>query len=207
MSSKLYLQSPRRLSAGPLGQRHHFHAKLVEQMIRVSIRFILSCFFIVSLLLCPLDIAAQDNNVQDWRRFLENLSGSWDLTATMGSQNLYQRCEGEWILQRNFFRMSCKAIPPDTSGYQALYLIGYQSEEDHYVFHLFDVFGGDYSETLGIGRLENDRIPFQFNYPQGLFQNIFVWNKEEQSWEMILRQRNEEGSWELFSQKVLTKVN
>lgn len=174
---------------------------------RLSIQFILLCSFTGTLLLCPVGIAAQQDHSQDWRSFLENLSGSWDLTATMGSKDLHQRCEGEWVLQRNFFRMSCEAIPPDTSGYQALYLIGYQSEKEHYVFHLFDTYGGDYSETLGIGRLENDRIPFEFNYPQGPFQNTFVWNEEEQSWKMILRQRNEEGSWELFSEKVLKRAN
>lgn len=160
-----------------------------------------------ALLISPANATAQDSHNTEWRSFLNNLTGSWDLTATMGSQNLHQRCEGEWVLQHNFFQMKCEAIPPDTSDYQAIYIIGYQSEEQHYVFHLFDVYGGDYSETLGIGTLENDRITFEFNYPQGLFQNIFVWNEEMQNWKMVLRQQNEDGSWELFSEKVLTKIN
>lgn len=168
---------------------------------------IVSGILLAALLISPANATAQDSRSTEWRSFLNRLTGSWDLTATMGSQNLHQQCEGEWILQRNFFRMQCEAVEPDTSGYQALYLIGYQSEEQHYVFHLFDVYGGDYSETLGIGTLTNDRIPFEFNYPGGLFQNTFVWNKEEQNWEMILRQQNEDGSWELFSKKVLTKIN
>lgn len=180
--------------------------KFIVYMARLFTNFILPCFILGLLFLLPYETVAQNNNSSNWREFLDHLPGSWDLTATMGSQIIHQRCEGDWVLQRNFFRMKCEAIPPDTSGYQALYLIGYQSKKKHYVFHLFDVYGGNYSKTLGIGVLKNDRIAFNFNYPQGPFQNTFVWNKEEQKWKMILRQKNEDGSWELFSEKVLTKM-
>ena len=124
----------------------------------------------------------------------------------MGSQNLHQHCGGKWVLQQQFLRLQCEAVAPDTSGYESIYFITYNSEKKHYVFHLFDVYGGDYSETLGFGTHEENKLTFQFDYPDGLFQNIFVWNEEDESWKMILRQQTENNTWKLFAEKKLTRI-
>jgi len=151
------------------------------------------------------DDTARPGRQADWRAFLQPLTGAWELTGTMGTVELHQRCEGGWILQKNFFRMECRAVSPDRSGYRAVYIIGYHTEKEQYLFHLFDTFGGDYAETIGRGVLNNNRIVFEFDYPQGAFRNTFVRNKADRDWKMVLRQKNEQGEWELFSEKVLTR--
>ena len=168
-----------------------------------------ACFplFLVLLLAGTIPAHAQGErkNSSDWRTPLHHLAGSWELTGTMGSIKLSQKCEAGWILQKQFFRMDCRAVPPDTTGYQAKYIIGYHTGKKRYLFHLFDTFGGSYSETIGRGVLSDSRIVFEFDYPQGAFQNMFVWNDTDQSWKMVLRQINEKGEWEQFSVKHLTR--
>lgn len=154
---------------------------------------------------CTDTLAQNDQMAPIWKSYLDNLTGSWQLTADMDSRKLNQQCEGEWVLQQNFLKFHCKAVAPDTSGYESIYFITYNSDKDHYLFHLFDVYGGSYSETLGFGTLEGNRLTFNFDYPSGLFQNIFIWHEESESWEMILRQKNEKGEWEIFAEKQLQK--
>lgn len=167
-----------------------------------------AAFCLILLLLGDLSVSnAQKKNKTDWRMFLQNLSGTWDLTGRMESVELHQRCEGRWVLDNHFFQLDCEAIPPDTSGYRSKYVIGYHSEKKQYLFHLFDTFGGSYAETIGRGTREGNRIPFLFDYPQGPFKNIFVWDEGSREWKMILSQQNEEGEWKLFAEKTLNRTD
>ncbi|MGD8749292.1 MAG: hypothetical protein PVI44_12585 [Balneolaceae bacterium] len=157
------------------------------------------------ILISSLSSKAQEHGTSNWRTFLQGLTGTWELTGSMGSLELHQRCKGRWVLQNNFFQMNCEAVPPDTSGYRSIYIIGYHSEKHHYIFHLFDTFGGNYSETLGFGKRKNDRIPFEFDYPEAPFQNIFIWNEKKQEWKMILKQKDQGNKWVVFAEKTLRK--
>ena len=71
--------------------------------------------------------------------------------------------------------------------------------------HLFDTFGASYARTVGIGKRHGNSVEFLFNYPNGLFSNTFIWNRETVEWEMILRQREESGEWRVFAKKTLER--
>lgn len=145
------------------------------------------------------------NQSDEWRSLLNHLIGQWELTGEMPARDLHQNCEAQWILDQHFLHMNCEATLPDTSGYRARYVIGFDSSENRYVFHLFDTFGASYSKTLGYGVADNNQITFDFDYTGQALRNTFIWQPEKQGWEMVLQPMNEQGQWELFARKKLTK--
>lgn len=167
---------------------------------------IIFLFLLSSFLACVPEAKGQDNPENSWKPLLDKLAGSWELTATMGSRELHQRCEADWILQSNFFEMDCRAVPPDTSGYMSKYVIGYHTEKGKYLFHLFDTYGGNYSEILGRGEREGNKITYEFRYEAGPFRNEFIYDEKADSWRMVLRQQSGIGEWELFAEKRLRRI-
>ncbi len=138
--------------------------------------------------------------------FLDRLVGSWDLTGTMGSTALHQRVEGQWVLQGRFLQMRfVEEGPASGKGpYEAIYMLGYDSQDGKYVLHLFDTFGATYSRTVGIGTRRGDSVEFLFEYPSGRFSNTFTWDKPAGQWTMLLRQKEGDGEWKVFATKTLS---
>lgn len=117
--------------------------------------------------------------------FLANLIGLWTLTGQMGSTPLQQQVVGKWTLGGLFVELYFKSSSPASEGrlpYEAVYHIGYNADEKLYVLHLLDTFGVGTECIVGLGQSQGDTIPFVFNYPNGPFTNIFIWNEADESW-------------------------
>ncbi len=141
--------------------------------------------------------------------FLDHLTGSWQLTGTMGATNLVQAVEAHWILQANFLQMHCLQTDnpaPGQPAYEAVYLLGFDEKKGEYSFHLFDTFGPGYAATVGFGRRQGDSLEFLFDYPAGPFSNTFTWKPESGGWEMLLRRQDVHGDWQTFATKRLTRA-
>jgi hypothetical protein len=139
--------------------------------------------------------------------FLDRLTGSWRLTGTMGSVELRQRVDAEWVLGGQFLRMHVVeegAPTPGQSAYEAVYMLGRDPDTGEYVMHLFDMFGAGYARTIGVGTLRGDSVDFRFDYPDGAFSNTFIWQPDTGGWRMVLRQRAGDG-WKLFATKTLAR--
>jgi len=79
---------------------------------------------------------------------LDRLVGSWTLTGKMSSTPLKQRVEAKWVLRGRFLQMHFVSEGPTLgtqTPYEATYMIGYDSQSNTYVLHLFDTFGATYS--------------------------------------------------------------
>lgn len=140
--------------------------------------------------------------------FLNKLVGSWALTGSMGSTELRQKVDARWVIQGHFLEVHCmqeEPILPGQMPYEAIYMLGYDSQSGEYSMHLFDIFGAGYARTVGIGKRGGDSVEFLFEYPNSLFSNIFTWNDDIGGWEMLLRQREETGEWKVFAKKTLTR--
>lgn len=87
--------------------------------------------------------------------------------------------------------------------YEAMVFIGFNPEKQDYIGHWLDTFGGEYSETLGIGKREGDAIKFEFRYPDSLLTNIF--HCEGASWTSTIEQQNEAGEFVPFCTDRYTK--
>jgi Protein of unknown function (DUF1579) len=140
--------------------------------------------------------------------FFKNLAGSWTLTGSMGSTELRQKVDARWVIQGIFLQvhfMQEILAPQDQPPYEAIYIIGYDSQSEDYTMHLFDTFGTRYARTIGVGTRRDDSVEFLFEYPDGLLSNTFTWNRETDEWEMLLRQKEESGEWKIFARKSLTR--
>jgi len=141
-------------------------------------------------------------------KFLDRLVGSWTLTGNMGSTELRQKVNARWVIQGQFLEVHCLeegSVTQDQPLYEAVYMLGYDSQSEEYSMHLFDTFGASYALTVGVGKRRGDSIEFLFEYPNGLFSNTYTWNQEAGVWEMLLSQQEENGEWKEFAKKVLTR--
>jgi len=114
-------------------------------------------------------------------QFLDKLIGDWELIGQMGNTPLRQSVTARWILNGLFVEMVFKSTLTG-SPYEAVYLIGYNSDEDVFVLNLFDTFGVSTKPSPGMGKRDEDSIPFIFDYADGPFTNHFIWDDQAQSW-------------------------
>src|SRR5438105_4233597 len=103
---------------------------------------------------------------------LDKLIGNWRIVREFENRRAENTAVVEWVLNHQFVRIHMKDVnePPRYEGH--IY-IGFNLVEDRYVAHWIDVFGGQFSETLGLGRRDGDVIAFEFRYPDGLLTNLF----------------------------------
>jgi hypothetical protein len=76
--------------------------------------------------------------------------------------------------------------------------VGWNAKRGEYVAHWIDVFGGDFSETLGHGRAAGDSIVLLFRYPDGDFRNTYRWHRETGEWTSRGESRDSTGAWRPF---------
>lgn len=141
-------------------------------------------------------------------KFLDRLVGSWTLIGNMGSTELRQKVNARWVIQGQFLEVHCieeGSVTQDHPFYEAVYMLGYDSQSEEYSMHLFDTFGASFARTVGIGKRHNDSVEFLFEYPNSLFSNTFTWNKDTEGWEMLLKQKEENDEWKVFAKKTLTR--
>jgi len=147
----------------------------------------------------------------EWRDSLvDNLAGTWKLEGQVMGHQAHHQVEADWILHHQFLRIHEKtsaAAPSAEQPYEALWFLGYDSVSERYVLHLVDVFGARYSETLGLGTRDGNRIRFVFEYPDGPFHTAYRWNPVDNTWQWLLEQKDKNGKWALFADLKLTRVS
>lgn len=68
------------------------------------------------------------------------------------------------------------------------------------------MFGGQFSDTLGLGVRDGDSILFRFEYPDGLLRNLFTFHPESGSWTSKIDQVNEAGLMRPFCLDTYTRL-
>lgn len=140
-------------------------------------------------------------------KFLDRLVGSWSLTGVMGDKKLFQKVVGRWVLKELLIELRFRAIKIGEGGnppYEALYLIGFDSQLENYVLHLFDTFAVTSNPVAGIGKRSGNTIRFEFSYDSGPFINTFTWHPKRRAWTMTLISLIE-GKTETFARKEMTQ--
>lgn len=142
-------------------------------------------------------------NVRFEDSLLDNLAGEWKLSRKVGKRLEENHFKAEWILNHQFLQLHMKDVksPP---RYEALVLIGFDHENQRYVIHWLDTFGGKFSEK-GFGTREGNSIKFVFQYPDGLLQNTFTWKPETRTWRSLIEQQDEHGKWSVFAEDNLRR--
>lgn len=130
--------------------------------------------------------------------FLDRLTGTWTLTGHVMGDSVTYAADAEWVLKHQFLRLRMEDVntPPE---YVAHVYIGYDPEEEEYVAHWLDDFGGRSSQTLGYGQREGEAITFEFDYPDGPFHTTFE-QKNGEAWHVLMRAQQDDGSWSTFAE-------
>jgi hypothetical protein len=140
---------------------------------------------------------------------LEHMVGDWHLSGPSAGGPMEHTVHAEWVLNHQWLRIDEKAVAPAKSGmrYEAMVMVGYDHASERYVAHWIDVFGGRWSETLGYGRRDGNKIEFVFEYPDGPFRTTFAWDGEQKNWHWLMRQKDAKGAWSDFANVILTAVS
>jgi hypothetical protein len=137
---------------------------------------------------------------------LDNLVGDWHVERKFGDGRTAENTlHAEWMLDHQFIELHYRdvATPPK---YEAIVFIGYDAEEQRYVCHWIDNFGGQFS-ALGHGKIDNEKraIEFTFDYKDGPFTNKFSFDPATKTWISRMRQRDK-GEWKLFTEDKFTRI-
>jgi hypothetical protein len=146
---------------------------------------------------------------------LENLVGEWTLTGKVAGRTADHTVQAEWILNHQFLRIHEKdsgRLPPadqsqkgGTAPYEAIVMVGYDNTSLRYVTHWTDIYGGRFSETLGYGARDGNKINFVFEYPDGPFHTTFSWKPDTHEWQWLMQTRNKAGDWVEFANLTLVR--
>lgn len=152
---------------------------------------------------CTALAAPPDARFEDAR--LDRLAGHWIVAREIRGEVVPNRLDAEWVLQHRFLRLhyTDPAKPPQ---YEAMVFVGWNRERAEYVAHWIDVFGGDFSETLGHGRVEGDSIVLVFPYPDGDFRNTYRWWPASGSWTSRGESQDSTGAWRPFMSDRFTRA-
>ncbi len=147
----------------------------------------------------------------EWRDSLvDRMAGTWKLEGHIMGREAHHQVLADWVLSHQFLRIQEKTsagAPGTERPYEALWYLGYDSVSERYVLHLVDVFGARFSETLGYGTRDGNRIRFVFEYPDGPFHTTYSWNPADNTWEWLMEQKDKNGKWTPFGELKLTRVS
>lgn len=144
-----------------------------------------------------------DETFQD--DLLDKFLGDWNIVRKFKSRKAENRAKVSWILNHQFLLIDMRDVN-DPPRYEASIHIGYNPKEERYVAHWIDVFGGEFSETLGFGKRDGDSIEFTFKYPDGLLTNIFAYDSTRDIWTSKIDQQDESGNFVPFCFDMYTRA-
>ena len=127
---------------------------------KIILRFILLAFLV------SIKISAQQTSFQD--PLLERMTGNWILKGTIAGQEVTHDIEVSWILEHQYlqiYEISREKDADGTAAYEALVLIGWDSDSSKYACLWLDVTGGggiSAQAVIGYAERDGDKIPFLF---------------------------------------------
>ena len=135
--------------------------------------------------------------------FIERLVGRWNITRRIRDQEVRNTLSAQWVLNHQFLELHMKDVaePPT---YEALVLIGYSYDDQRYIIHWCDTYGGKFS-SMGYGKRSKDRIEFEFPDPDTPFFNTFSWDSTAGRWEFRMESGRKDGTRALFAVDTLER--
>ena len=147
--------------------------------------------------------ASWQSSLQD--DLLDHLVGRWHISRKMAKRSEENTAEIEWVLNHQFVRIHMRDVNVPHK-YEAQIYVGYNAEKKEYVMHWIDIFGGSFSETLGIGKRDGNSIEFTFRYPDGMLTNKYSFDASSGVWTSKIDQQDEHGKWGPFCTDTYTKL-
>lgn len=141
---------------------------------------------------------------------LDHMIGSWILHGTVEGKETTHDVTAEWILRREYVQIHEVSREKDAQGrpqYEAIVLIEWNSKSGEYACEWLDTSSGGalFTQVMGHGKREGDKIPFLFKMSDGsVFHNTFAYNPATDTWQWIL-DGEEQGKMKPFARLELKK--
>lgn len=163
----------------------------------------------VAILIALVAFCSPAQTPTEWHDDLvEHMTGSWKMRGQVMGREAHHELKAEWMLNHMFLRLhesTSTDAPASEKRYEAIWFLGYDPVSEKYVLHLFDVFGGRFSETLGYGTRDGNAIHFTFEYPDGPFHTTFRWALESGDWQWLMEQKGKDLKWTNFGDFNITR--
>jgi len=160
-------------------------------------------------LLVSVTISAQQTSFQD--SLLDRMTGNWILKGTIAGQEVTHDIEVSWILEHQYLQISEISREKDADGtaaYEALVLIGWDSDLSKYACLWLDVTGGgglSAKAITGYAERNGDEIPFLFKInEESVWHTTFVYDRYTDTWQWNM-DGEDNGKLKPFARVKLTK--
>jgi hypothetical protein len=167
------------------------------------LRFILLAFLV------SIKISAQQSSFQD--TLLEKMTGSWILKGSIAGQEVTHDIEVSWILEHQYLQISeisREKDPDGTAAYEAMVLIGWDSDSSKYACLWLDVTGGggiSAQAVIGYAERDEDKIPFLFKMnEESIWHTTFAYDRITDTWQWNM-DGEENGKFKPFARVKLTR--
>ena len=138
--------------------------------------------------LVSIKISAQQTSFQD--SLLDRMTGSWILSGTIAGQEVTHDIAVSWILEHQYLQISEISREKDADGtavYEALVLIGWDSDLSKYACLWLDVTGGgglSANAITGYAERKGDEIPFLFKMnEESIWHTTFAYERNTDTWQ------------------------
>ena len=167
-------------------------------MNRRALLVLLSAAVLLPRCLCARPAPARDP-------FLQQLTGSWEMTGTLLGKPVHQRGEGSWVLKDGWlcFTIIDLARPP---AYQAAVYIGFDAKAGDYVAHWLDQFGAAGARVVASGHRDGHTLVLTFPYAEGAFRDTFAMQPDAQRGTLLLESQQADGHWSTFASYQLRRA-
>jgi hypothetical protein len=130
-------------------------------------------------------------------RYLEQLTGDWELTGPVQGKPVHYRAHGVWVLNGGWLEFSMRdlATPP---AYEARVYIGYDRKADDYIAHWLDKFGAPGARVVATGHLSERTLVLDFPYAEGAFRDTLTLAHAGNG-TLLLEAQEKDGSWSRFA--------
>jgi hypothetical protein len=183
----------------------HFQNSLININIMTSFRTIALLALITTAFQTPAQEMIKCNDQRFNDPFMDKIAGTWSAGGKITGDSVIYHFNASWELNHQFMVLNI-ADTAANPQYTAKVFIGYDCISERYVCHWLDNFGGRFSETLGYGTLKRNILEFRFEYPDGPFINMFIYNEKRNTWQMHTTTKNREGNWVTFGDIYLKRI-
>ena len=167
------------------------------------LRFILLAFLV------SIKISAQQTSFQD--SLLDRMAGNWNLKGTIAGQEVTHDIKVSWILEHQYLQINEISREKDSDGtaaYEAMVLIGWDSELSKYACLWLDVTGGgglSANAITGYAERKGDEIPFLFKMnEESVWHTTFAYDRNTDTWQWYM-DGEDNGKLKPFARVILTR--
>jgi hypothetical protein len=154
---------------------------------------------------------AQSQALSVPQALLDNMTGHWVMTGTIGKKQITHDVDVDWVLKREYIRVHEVSREKDASGgigYEAwIYVIWDAKKSEYAVMWLDNTAATNFAaEGIGHAKRDGDRIPFIFKDAEETgIHTTFAYDRAKDTWSWTIDNLDRSGNSSSFAKLKLTR--